>query len=434
MHSVGRFLFHVLLWTALCCFSPPLHADASLAEISPDSIGLPIDQIRISGNEKTQEKYILKWIGIRRGQLINISELNTAYQELLDTGLFKHINFQTERLENGELSLHIRLEEKNYWLLLPRINRNTEGDVKAGFRLRMYNLQGADQTLELLAQQEEESNGDEAEQFRFRYLLPLFAKPYELSWRLDREIENTEVDDFANVEITEQISMQVSRDWHLDSIKVPLTVETAITLEQRQLDEPYPEDLEAREAGNFNRLSLGLVFDDVHYERYRRFGSFYSAAIEHGFDWLGSDYESSIFKFEAIGLKPLNRYDNFNYRLVFEVSNDSPFGYLNYDIGGGSSIRGLENVDERGDARIFANLEYIFAYQKHPGLRHSLFLDIGNVYPALDEIDLSDQLYTIGTGFRWKIESFVKTDLFLDYGYDVEEQSGKFYGGTSLTF
>jgi hypothetical protein len=40
----------------------------------------------------------------------------------------------------------------------------------------------------------------------------------------------------------------------------------------------------------------------------------------------------------------------------------------------------------------------------------------------------------VGTGFRWKIESFVKTDLYLDYGYDPEEQEGRFYGGTSLNF
>ena len=43
-------------------------------------------------------------------------------------------------------------------------------------------------------------------------------------------------------------------------------------------------------------------------------------------------------------------------------------------------------------------------------------------------------LYTVGTGFRWKIKYFVKTDLSLDYGYDVEEQKGKLYGGTSLNF
>lgn len=37
-------------------------------------------------------------------------------------------------------------------------------------------------------------------------------------------------------------------------------------------------------------------------------------------------------------------------------------------------------------------------------------------------------------GFRWEIEAFVKTDLFLDYGYDFEENDGKLYGGISLPF
>lgn len=107
-------------------------AHASLAGISADSIGLPIDQIRISGNIKTQEKYIIKWTGISDRQILSIPLLNNALQELRDTDLFKEINFQTERHENGELTLHILLEEKRYWLLLPRISRNGDGDVKTG--------------------------------------------------------------------------------------------------------------------------------------------------------------------------------------------------------------------------------------------------------------------------------------------------------------
>lgn len=116
------------------------------------------------------------------------------------------------------------------------------------------------------------------------------------------------------------------------------------------------------------------------------------------------------------------------------ASNNSPFDYQKYGIGGGSSIRGLESIDDRGDARVFTNIEYVFAYRKHPGMRHSLFLDSGNIYDDFDNIDLADMHYTIGTGFRWKIESFVKTDLFLDFGYDIDEKAGKLCGGTSLPF
>ena len=69
-----------------------------------------------------------------------------------------------------------------------------------------------------------------------------------------------------------------------------------------------------------------------------------------------------------------------------------------------------------------------------PAVAHSLFVDLGNVYDDLEDVNFGDIHYTVGTGIRWKVESFVKTDLFLDYGYDIETGEGKFYGGTSLNF
>ena len=88
----------------------------------------------------------------------------------------------------------------------------------------------------------------------------------------------------------------------------------------------------------------------------------------------------------------------------------------------------VANLRER---RVF---EWVVAYRSKPGIAHTLFVDIGNVYDRLEDIEFGDFHYTFGTGFRWKVESFVKTDLFLDYGYDPDAGEGKFYGGTSLNF
>ncbi len=402
--------------------------------ISADAIGRPIDQFRISGNVKTQRKYILQWSELNVGQILTIPVLKNALQELRDIDLFKTIRFQAESLENGELTLHIIVEEKRYWLLLPRLSRNSDGDIKTGLRLTMHNLQGADRTLDILVQQEQESDGDDAQELRLRYKIPLYNKPYDLAWQANHVIKNTEEDDFENVETINFFAFVVSRDWNTPLFTTPLTVRTTIAFEDRALDEPWPESIEAREAGTFNRLRLGLVFDDVHLERYRRFGSYYGVAINQGFDWLGSDYDSTIVEFAALGFKRLNRYDSFNYRFIFEASNNSPFNYPYYGIGGASTIRGLENFDERGDTRWFSNLEYVFSYKKMPAFAHTLFVDVGNVYDDLDDVDFTDFHYTVGTGLRWKLESFVKTELFLDYGYNPEEQEGKLYGGTSLNF
>ncbi len=405
-----------------------------MAGVSANAIGKPIIQFRISGNIQTQREYLLHWAELREGQILTIELLNKALQELRDTDLFKTIRFQTETLENGELTLHIIVEERRSWLLLPRFSRNSDGDIKTGLRLRMYNLQGADRSLDILVQHEDEADGDDADEFRIRYKIPLLTRPYDLAWQANHIIKDTEEDGFKNEEIINFLGFSVSRDWNTETFKTPLTVKTGIAFEDRNLDEPYPESIEAREEGMFNRIRLGLELDGVHRDRYRRFGNLYGIGIQHGFDWLGSDYDATIVDLEAISFNRLNRFDNFNYRIILEVSNNSPFDYPHYSIGGGSTIRGLEGFDERGDARWFTNLEYLVSYKKKPAIAHTFFVDFGNVYEKLEDIDVTDVHYTLGTGVRWKVESFVKTELFLDYGYNPEEQDGKLYGGTSLNF
>ena len=103
---------HGLLWMVTCCLLYTGYSHASLIGVGPDAIGLTVDKIHVSGNEITQERFILKWAGIQSGQILTIPMLNNALQELRDTGLFKDIQFQTERDEIGELTLRILLEEK----------------------------------------------------------------------------------------------------------------------------------------------------------------------------------------------------------------------------------------------------------------------------------------------------------------------------------
>ena len=71
-------LFRRLSWLLLFAVMPVQQVAAQMAGISPEVIGLPIDQILISGNEDSQEKWVLKWAGIRRGQLLTVPLLKRA--------------------------------------------------------------------------------------------------------------------------------------------------------------------------------------------------------------------------------------------------------------------------------------------------------------------------------------------------------------------
>lgn len=409
-----------------------LHAGS--IDLPGDHLGMPISRIETSGNERTQQRFILKWSGIETGQLLSQQLLEDAQQRLFDTGLFISIEFSSSLSDDENLLLQILVKEKRYSLLIPRLSRNGDGDVKIGLRLRMHNLQGADQTLELLLQEESESNGDDSEEFRIGYRWPLYNRPYELEWQLSVETENTEVQNFTNIIDTEYFSFRVTRDWHLLDLSLPLRLSAAYIFEQKELDRPFPVALDEIEAGRYNRIKIGMAYKDVHQQRARRIGSYYSLSWQRGFEWLGSDFESSEIEFEVRGYRPLNHLDNINYRLVLSLTDGGPFNGIAFDIGGSSDLRGLEDPDARGDARFFSNIEYVTGYQQYPGFRSSLFVDFGNVYADLQSTDLSNLRYTIGAGVRWNIESFVKTDLFIDYGYDVEQGFGKIYGGTSLNF
>ncbi len=396
---------------------------------------IEIGTINIVGNEVTQDKYILRWAGLSEGQQVSQSELAAAQQRLKNTDLFKKVALTPQASVGSQpTQLNIEIEEKIYTLVIPRFGRNADGDVSSGIRLQMENLNGANQRLRITVENEEEAEGDTSEEFSFRYKLPLFNRPYDLNWSLKTVSKSTSREDFANDEYKQSASMSVSRDYLLPEYARDLNVTVSLSLEERSFEQPYPEDIEAPAEGVYNLIGIGLEYEHVDKHQYRRSGHLYGLSYSQGFDWLGSDYDTKVLVLEMRGYRPINRWDNVNYRLELGNSWDSAYDYPKFGLGGSSTLRGLESFDERGDARFFSNIEYVFGFARFPTFRTSVFIDAGNVYDDFSNIDLTDLQYTLGVGVRWKLQSFVRTDLSLDYGYDVDNDESKLYGSTSLAF
>lgn len=400
---------------------------------NPHLYDRPISQVRVFGNETTQTRFILKWANLQPGDVLTRETLRQAHQNILDTSLFKQVTLNTFS-EGERIGVDIKLEEKYFSLLLPRLSRNSNGDVKAGLRLRMHNIRGANQTLNMLVEQTNLSNGDDDQKYRIKYKLPQYSKPYYFRWRLSQSITNTVEDDFQNTEYSDYLSFSVERDFQSDLFRYPLTFISQIKVQQLQLDQPYPEEFNEIEAGNFNRLALGIEYDIIHRQRFRRFGRYLSLFYQQGFGELESDYISRIVDFESIIFRPLNQFDNFNSRVFVGFSEDSPFNSAYFKLGGADNVRGLERDVFSGDALVFGNFEYVMGFREYPSFRTSLFLDVGNVYRNVQSIDLGDLYTSVGVGMRWKLTSFIKTDLFIDIAYQPEGGETFVYGGTSLNF
>lgn len=405
----------------------------NLAIANVDLSGLPLAQIIVEGNTKTQTRFVLKWANISVGDFVGQSKLDQARQNILDTGLFKQVTLRTE-LRQSKPTLIIELEEKIYTLLLPRVSRNGDGDVKLGLNLKLHNINGANQTLNLLAEKSELSNGDDGRRYRIGYDLPQYNRPYRYHIGLSDSVTNTLTNGFRNIEYQNFSLFSITRDWHVGSLAYPLSITTSLAYQNIQLQSPYPVALGELDAGKFNRMGLKIEHDAIHTQQYRRYGYFHSLEIQQGLKSLGSDYSARIIKVESRFYLPLNQRDNFNTRLLFGLSKNSPFNVPYYELGGSGTLRGLEQESIRGDALLLGNFEYVKGFESYPSFRWSSFIDIGNVYPDLDEIDLGDLQTSIGFGGRWKALSFVKTDLFIDYAYNIDTDNSKIYAGTSLTF
>jgi len=395
--------------------------------------GSLISEIRVHGNSKTRTGIVINWAQLKIGQILSQDMIDLARQNILDSGLFKQV-FIEVKSDDGAVIVDIYLQEKYFTILLPRLSRNADGDVKIGLRLKMHNLKGANQTLQALVEKADLSTGDTSERYRIKYEFPQFSMPYYYRFTFSKSTTNTEDAGFYNVVYEDFLSVSIIRDWHTGFMPQPLTLTTSVAYQDIRLDQPYPLVLNELVAGRFNRLSVQLEYNDVHNEEFRRYGRYYSLSYQQGLRSLDSDFASNITELEARHYYRLNALDNFNSKLFVGYAHDTPFSHPFYEIGSTGTIRGLAKESFSGNVLIFANLEYVLGFGNYPSFRASLFLDLGNVYNDLDEVDYSDLRSSLGIGVRWKATSFVKTDLFIDLAYDTETGESKVYGGTSLNF
>ena len=391
-----------------------------------------IREFQFEGNEKIQPEYLLKWSKLSEGQTITESSLSRARQDLLNTSYFSHASITQDAPCNIEAVITIQVEEKRYHLLYPRLSRNGNGDIEKGFRYRGYQLFGVDQNLSLIASQKDYEDGNTAERFGADYELNLLNLPYQLRWgyqTIDTVLADTAT---AVIDQDEEFSFLVGRKWHTPWASLPVGVYAKLTLQKKSLDGSDPSV--TTEPGNYNTLGIQLEYDKVNDQVYRQTGHYHTIEFSKGFDALGSDSNAFRFRFETRYYYALNQLDNLNARFIVDLTSEKVFNENSYSLGGSDNLRGIEKGSISGNSLWLTNLEYVVGYRRWPSFRSAFFTDIGYVFEDATSINDDDWRQTIGFGLRWKLTSFVKTDLVIDYGYDPKNNYSKLYFSTSLPF
>lgn len=396
-----------------------------------------IEDIQIEGNKKTQARYLLKWSELQSGQTVSQRDLDRSQQKILNTGLYIDAIVEHNGLCQPNTRLTLRVREKHYHLVYPRLSRNGDGDIDKGIRYRGHNLFGIDQSLSLLLSRKDYASGNSANRIKIDYELNFYELPYQLRWyyyTTDTELVHTaDVLTAAPViEKDEELALLLGRNWQTDVFNQPITVLFKLEMHNKSLSGSDPEINTM--PGDFHSFGIQLEYDKVKDLVYRRTGHYHTMEIKRGLEAIGSDSEATQFQLEARYYHPINELDNLNARLIMSLASGKIFNQYNYTVGGAGTLRGIESGLYYGNGLWQANLEYVIGYRRWPSFRTALFSDIGNVFKDAKNLNSDDWKQTFGIGLRWKLTSYVNTDLIIDFAYDPDSHYSKVYAATSLLF
>ena len=108
-----------------------------------------IDSISFEGNRITRPEVIRRELTLGPGAQADPAELERNRQAVMDLGLFRKVEVQSNSNADGTVALVFRMKEKRYLLPLPRIDTNSDGDVSYGAQLRWSNVGGRNHRLNL---------------------------------------------------------------------------------------------------------------------------------------------------------------------------------------------------------------------------------------------------------------------------------------------
>ncbi len=414
-----------------------------LAPLGGTPQALTLDAVRIEGNEVTKERVITRELHLPLGTPITQAQLDEGLQAVRDLGLFQRVD-GTLLEEQGRTVLQIQVEEKLYLLPIPRLDLKPEGDMMYGAELRLDNIGGLNQRVKLVYRNKRSLVDDLPMQreLELGYYYPYaFDTPFslDLSTRMDRTIEISEPPAASE-------GTQYLRDYHQTHAKLGRWLDNegpsrgwhlTTGLLHRQRDyEHLSGDLGIHRNSRAMALIGELSYQGVHDHYYFRSGHTYGYQLELGSPPLGSEYSYHRNQLYLRRYQPLSDdgHHSLHTQLKLGVANGMLFDDYAFSLGGADSLRGYAADENKGNAYLLLNLEYLHRIGGYPQLRGLAFTDIGRAYPTPNDLRRGGYKYSVGIGLRWKMQSFVNITLSTDYAYNVETGAGRTYFSTSGSF
>lgn len=383
--------------------------------------------IEIEGNEKTQDKVILRELPIKEGDVVNIRNIQQGYQNLLRLQYFENISPELERVdpEENTAKLVISLDEAQ----TGRLNFGGGYSSKDGWLgfvdVSEENLFGRGQRIAAKWQ-----FGDTTT-YSLNFNEPyLWDTQYSFGFSLyDTTTERTNIDDERYEESKRGGSVTLGRP-------LPRNWRTSLRYRLEDSEIEWLDDVDDDDTETSLRsLTLGFNRNTADGSFHPRSGSVNNFNIEHAGDFIGGDVEFTKFNLDSRKYFPAFSDHAIALRAKAGISyprTDLPRSEQ-YNLGGADTLRGYERSDfdfrdrDNNNLLLF-NAEYRIPF--NDSFSGVLFTDAGNVWDERGKISISDLNYGYGLGVRMNTPV---GQLRLDYGWN-EDREGQLHFSIGSTF
>lgn len=429
-----------------------------------------IREIVVGDNSKTTDETVIYLANIEEGDDWDLDVAERARRDLISSGLFKEVDVFAEPHPKGGVKVTILAVDKHSWIIAPTLYRQPT-NRGAGVGFGENNLFGQNKKLLLYGQI---ATGDS-------FLIAAYVDPSiggtPFSWQFDLFLQNERNIEYAAPTkwLESPKRVRESKLRYLNGgAKLGVTLFRSLSLDAR-LRGAYVFYSDPQLADGATLEDVGVVEGqpipkpgaegwDVSAEGILAFdrranyfgitsGSKLQLAVERSLPRLGSDFDYWYGTLSFLRARQYFQTHNLILRSSVGYGEDVPFQHER--TSGGTSLRGYENSQFRGDFKVAANLEYSLHLFHLPlpalgkvavrGLgffdsAYTSFLDIEddddfrNYLPGhVEQSGLSSFRNAVGGGIRLYARSIVLPLLGFDVGYGLEARAVEMWFAIGLT-
>ena len=414
--------------------APAVDASAEPVEETaapPATLWPVISGIDFRGNDVTRPETLLREMVIKVGDAADPVAIERSRQGIQDLGLFRSVQVESTPAAPG-VQLTFVVQEKWYFIPIPRFDANSEGESAYGASLRWYNVGGRNHTLRAnyIKRDHELADRGESTNYSGSYSMPfLFDSPYTLGFGISQsETPFTTLGGYVRTHSS--VAMNLQRSFSDGPASTGWTGGVSLDLSRETIDGPpgAPEP-----AGHATAPGLTVGYRDMRDLIYSNEGVVFSAELSGASESLASEYSyvsatAAVSRAFLVGGGP---HRNWNVRArtgTFHGGSIRESDGVNdgaFSLGGTSALRAYPSSFVSGDFFYHLTTEFL-----HPvgadWLRALVILETGNAFDDANAIT-NDVYSSIGLGLRVRINFLVDVDVEAGFAWQLEDGDRRFF-------